>query len=171
MGFLEQQRKLARKAGQSKDWQGALNIWEMLCTSFLDSSDVFVGRGDALQALGRLDEAEAAFAEAKELYPKMSGQRPGMLASLKSGAIGPRPFGVGMKSLEHFRIFLSASLPKVTSCKALAISTKRKRSFARQCRNLQMTNGRPMPGSQFKNRTGLKPYGAGNFSERVFQTS
>jgi len=70
MGFLEEQRELARKAGRSEDWQGALNIWEMLRTCFLDSAEVFVGRGDALQALGRLDEAEAAFAEAKELYPK-----------------------------------------------------------------------------------------------------
>ena len=67
MGFLEQQRELARKAGQTEDWQGALNIWEMLRTCFLDSSEVLVGRGDALQALGQLDEAEAAFAEAKEL--------------------------------------------------------------------------------------------------------
>jgi len=48
MGFLEEQRELARKAGRSEDWQGALNIWEMLRTCFLDSAEVFVGRGDAL---------------------------------------------------------------------------------------------------------------------------
>src|SRR5262249_24112438 len=59
----------ARKASQTEDWQGALKIWEMLRNGFLDSSEIFIGRGDALQALGRLDEAEAAFAEAMELYP------------------------------------------------------------------------------------------------------
>jgi tetratricopeptide (TPR) repeat protein len=69
MEFLEQQRALARKASQTEDWQGALKIWEMLRNGFLDSSEIFIGRGDALQALGRLDEAEAAFAEAMELYP------------------------------------------------------------------------------------------------------
>jgi tetratricopeptide (TPR) repeat protein len=70
LDFLEEQRERARKASQSGDWQGALNIWEMLRTGFLDASEIFIGRGDALQALGRLDEAEAAFVEAMELFPK-----------------------------------------------------------------------------------------------------
>ena len=70
MEFVEQQRALARKAGQTEDWQRALRIWETLRNGFLDSSEIFIGRGDALQALGRLDEAEAAFAEARELFPK-----------------------------------------------------------------------------------------------------
>jgi tetratricopeptide (TPR) repeat protein len=70
MEFLQEQRELARKASRSEDWQGALNIWEMLRNGFLDAAEIFVGRGDALQALGRLDEAEAAFAEAKELFPE-----------------------------------------------------------------------------------------------------
>ncbi len=70
MQFLERQRELARKSSQNEDWQGALTIWEMLRDCFLDSAEIFVGRGDALQALGRLDEAEAAFVEAKEFFPK-----------------------------------------------------------------------------------------------------
>jgi tetratricopeptide (TPR) repeat protein len=70
MEFLQEQRDLARKASRNEDWQRALSIWEMLRNSFLDPSEIFVGRGDALQALGRLDEAEAAFAEAKELFPR-----------------------------------------------------------------------------------------------------
>jgi predicted Zn-dependent protease len=70
MGFLEERRELARKANRNEDWQGALNIWEKLRTCLFDSAEIFVGRGDALQALGRLDEAEAAFAEAKKLFPK-----------------------------------------------------------------------------------------------------
>jgi hypothetical protein len=56
--MVERQRELARKASQNDDWQGALNIWEMLRNCFLDSSEIFVGRGDALQALGQLNEAE-----------------------------------------------------------------------------------------------------------------
>ena len=58
MEFLQEQRDLARKASRNEDWQRALSIWEMLRNSFLDPSEIFVGRGDALQALGRLDEAE-----------------------------------------------------------------------------------------------------------------
>jgi hypothetical protein len=61
MDFLEQQRALARKASQTEDWQRALKIWEMLRTGLLDGAEIFIGRGDALQALGRLDEAEAHF--------------------------------------------------------------------------------------------------------------
>ena len=56
--MVERQRELARKASQNDDWQGALNIWEMLRNCFLDSSEIFVGRGDALLALGQLNEAE-----------------------------------------------------------------------------------------------------------------
>jgi tetratricopeptide (TPR) repeat protein len=70
MEFLQQQRGLARQAGRDGDWQSALPIWEMLRNRFLESAEIFVGRGDALQALGRLDEAEAAFAEAKQLFPR-----------------------------------------------------------------------------------------------------
>jgi hypothetical protein len=56
---LEEQRQLARKACERQDWQGALEIWDILRNRFLDSSNIFICRGDALQALGRLDEAVA----------------------------------------------------------------------------------------------------------------
>ena len=68
MQFLEQQRALARDASQKEDWQGALNIWEMLRNGFLDASEIFIGRGDALQALGRLDEAAAEYRAALHIH-------------------------------------------------------------------------------------------------------
>jgi tetratricopeptide (TPR) repeat protein len=70
MGFLEEQTELARKAAQSHDWQGALNIWETLRDRCPDSLDAFIGRAEALQALGRLNEADAGFTEARERFPK-----------------------------------------------------------------------------------------------------
>ena len=70
VGLSGRAARACPQGSQSGDWQGALNIWEMLRTGFLDASEIFIGRGDALQALGRLDEAEAAFVEAMELFPK-----------------------------------------------------------------------------------------------------
>src|SRR5690348_7264587 len=56
-------------ATRRRDWPEALLRWERVSQDFPDQAVGLLGKGEALREIGRLDEAEAVFADAMERFP------------------------------------------------------------------------------------------------------
>src|SRR6266480_2296628 len=69
MDSLEDYIGAARAAVANHDWPKALALWGQAAENFPQQSAGILGKGEALREMGRLDEAEAIFANAMERFP------------------------------------------------------------------------------------------------------
>lgn len=68
MDVIEDRETLARAAAARRDWQEALRIWDSVIAEVPEQVAGYLGKGNALREMGRLDEAEAVLAEAARRF-------------------------------------------------------------------------------------------------------